>query len=151
MHLVDVYSEDAGKAYKDIRAELEKYSAELASRPEIVALTKCEGLDEELIKMQIQAILEQNPEVKVMAISSSAHQGLTEVLRELWQVIEASRKADEPEVEEEAEEEEDIPVITLEVKEQKHRAHHQKYQLGERNSIQQLDPQVDYSDDDLEY
>jgi GTP-binding protein len=150
LHLVDVYSEDAGKAYKDIRAELGKYSAELASRPEVVALTKCEGLDEELIKMQIQAILEQNPEAKVMAISSSAHQGLTEVLRELWQVIEASHKADEPEaVEDEAEE--DIPVITLEVKEQKRRARHQKYQLGERNSIQQLDPQVDYSDDDPEY
>ena len=150
LHLVDVYSEDAGKAYKDIRAELGKYSAELASRPEVIALTKCEGLDEELIKMQMQAILEQNPEAKVMAISSSAHQGLTEVLRELWQVIEASRKADEPEaVEDEAEE--DIPVITLEVKEQKRRARHQKYQLGERNSIQQLDPQVDYSDDDLEF
>lgn len=150
LHLVDVYSEDAGKAYKDIREELGKYSAELASRPEIVALTKCEGLDEELIKMQMQAILEQNPDAKVMAISSSAHQGLTEVLRELWQIIEASRKAEEP-VEEETEEEEDIPVITLDVKEQKHRAHHQKYQLGERNSIQQLDPQVDYSDDDLEF
>ena len=150
LHLVDVYSEDAGKAYKDIRAELGKYSAELASRPEVVALTKCEGLDEELIKMQMQAILEQNPEAKVVAISSSAHQGLTEVLRELWQVIEASRKADEPEVVED-EAEEDIPVITLEVKEQKRRARHQKYQLGERNSIQQLDPQVDYSDDDLEY
>lgn len=147
LHLVDVYSEDAGKAYKDIREELGKYSAELASRPEVVALTKCEGLDEELIKMQMQAILEQNPEAKVMAISSSAHQGLTEVLRELWQHIEASKKADEPEVIED-ESEEDIPVITLEVKEQKHRAHHQKYQLGERNSIQQLDPQTDYSDDE---
>ena len=147
LHFVDVYSEDAGKAYKDIREELGKYSAELASRPEVVALTKCEGLDEELIKMQMQAILEQNPEAKVMAISSSAHQGLTEVLRELWQHIEASKKADEPEIIED-EAEEDIPVITLEVKEQKHRAHHQRYQLGERNSIQQLDPQTDYSDDE---
>ena len=151
LHLVDVYSEDAGKAYKDIRAELEKYSAELASRPEIVALTKCEGLDEELVKMQMQSILEQNSDAKVMAISSSAHQGLTEVLRELWQIIDASRKAKESAEEPAPEEEEDIPVITLEVKEQKHRARHQKYQLGERNSIQQLDSQVDYSDDDLEY
>ncbi len=145
LHLIDVYSEDAGKAYKDIRGELEKYSSELAGRPEIVALTKCEGLDEELVKMQMQAILKENPEAKIFAISSSAHQGLTEVLRELWSVIEASRKVDEPEVI--AEEEEDIPVITLEVKEQKRRAHHQKYQLGERNSIQQLDPQTDYGDD----
>ena len=144
LHLVDVYSEDAGKAYKDIRAELQKYSAELASRPEIVALTKCEGFDEELIKMQMQAILEQNPEAKIFAISSSAHQGLTEVLRELWQVIEASKKSDEPEGQ--AEEEEDIPVITLETKEQKHRAHHQKYQLGERNAIKELSAD-DYVDD----
>ena len=148
LHLVDVYSEDAGKSYKDIREELGKYSAELASRPEIVALTKCEGLDEELIKMQMQAILEQNPDAKVMAISSSAHQGLTEVLRELWQIIDASRKAEEP-VEEETGEEEDIPVITLDVKEQKHRAHHQKYQLGDRGSIHELEA-GEYVDDDLD-
>ena len=32
LHLIDVYSEDAGKAYRDIRGELEKYSAELAAR-----------------------------------------------------------------------------------------------------------------------
>ena len=147
LHLVDVYSEDAGKAYRDIRNELAKYSDELAARPEIVALTKCEGLDEEIIKMQMQAILAQNPDAKVMAISSSAHQGLTEVLRELWQVIEASREKSEPKTIE-TEAEEDIPVITLETKEQKHRAHHQKYQLGERNAIQQLDQQTDYSDDE---
>ena len=148
LHLIDVYSEDAGKSYKDIREELGKYSVELASRPEIVALTKCEGLDEELIKMQMQAILEQNPDAKVMAISSSAHQGLTEVLRELWQTIEASRKAEEP-VKEETGEEEDIPVITLDVKEQKHRAHHQKYQLGDRGSIHELEA-GEYVDDDLD-
>ena len=65
-------------------------------------------------------------------------------MRELWQVIEKSKKEAEPEV---IEEESDIPVITLEAKEQKRRARHQKYQLGERNSIQQLDPQTDYEDD----
>jgi len=144
LHLIDAYSEDAGKAYKDIRGELEKYSEELAARPEIVALTKCEGLDEEIIKMQMAAILEQNPDAKILQISSAAHQGLTEVLRELWQVIEKSKKEAEPEV---IEEESDIPVITLEAKEQKRRARHQKYQLGERNSIQQLDPQTDYEED----
>ena len=148
MHLVDVYSEDAGKAYRDIRNELAKYSDELAARPEIVALTKCEGLDEEIIKMQMQAILAQNPDAKVMAISSSAHQGLTEVLRELWQVIEASReKSESKAIETEAEE--DIPVITLETKEQKHRAHHQKYQLGDRGSIHELEAN-EYIDEDSE-
>lgn len=82
LHLVDVYNNDAGEAYRIIRNELEKYS-DLASRPEIVALTKCEGVDSEIIAMQTAAILAVNPDAKVFAISSSAHVGLDELLREL--------------------------------------------------------------------
>ncbi len=82
LHLVDVYNNDAGEAYQTIRHELEKYST-LAEKPEIVALTKCEGVDEDIIKMQMASILEKNPNAKVFAISSSAHQGLAELLREL--------------------------------------------------------------------
>ena len=86
LHLVDVYNDDAGEAYQTIRNELEKYS-DLASRPEIVALTKCEGVDNDIIKMQTASILEKNPDAKVYTISSSAHQGLTELLRELKQSL----------------------------------------------------------------
>ncbi|MBQ6605641.1 GTPase ObgE [Candidatus Saccharibacteria bacterium] len=82
LHLIDVYNPDAGEAYSTIRRELEKYS-DLKSRPEIVALTKCEGLDPELIEMQKTSILSKNPEAKIFAISSSAHEGLAELLREL--------------------------------------------------------------------
>ena len=82
LHLVDVYNNDAGEAYATIRKELEKYS-DLADRPEIIALTKCEGVDEDIIKMQMASILAVNPEAKVFAISSSAHRGITELLREL--------------------------------------------------------------------
>ncbi len=134
LHLIDVYTDDAGKAYCDIRKELANYSDELASRPELVVLTKIEGVDQEIIDMQMGAILKENPDAKVMAISAVAHQGLTEVLRELREMMAET----EPEVEVEAEAEPEIPVITLETKEQKHRAHHQKYQLGERNAIQEL-------------
>ncbi len=82
LHLVDVYNEDAGVAYKTIRKELEKYS-DLGKRTEIVALTKCEGLDEELIDIQKQSILKVNPEAQIYTISSSAHQGIEELLRAL--------------------------------------------------------------------
>ncbi len=85
LHLVDVYNDDAGAAYQTIRTELEKYS-DLKDRPEVVALTKCEGVDDEIIAMQKSAILAKNPSANVFAISSSAHQGLTELLRELKQV-----------------------------------------------------------------
>ena len=85
LHLVDVYNDDAGEAYQTIRNELEKYS-DLATRPEIVALTKCEGVDEDIVKMQTSSILAKNPNVKIFAISSQAHQGLNELLRELNQI-----------------------------------------------------------------
>ena len=148
LHLIDVYNDDAGKAYADIRKELEKYSADLAARPELVVLTKIEGVDEDIVKMQMAAILEQNPDAKVMAMSSSAHQGTQEVLRELRLMIEEAQKDAQPTEEEAETETEELPVITLDQTEQKHRAHHQKYQLGERNSIQELD--ADDEDDDFE-
>ena len=82
LHLIDVYNEDAGAAYQTIRRELERYS-DLASRPEIVALTKCEGLDSEIIAMQQAAILAVNPNARVFALSSQAGTNLDEVLRAL--------------------------------------------------------------------
>ena len=92
LHLIDVYNDDAGNAYQTIRNELSKYS-NLASRPEIVALTKCEGVDEDIIRMQMSSILAINPNARIFAISSSAHQGLMELLRELKSVITDSRNA----------------------------------------------------------
>ena len=110
LHLVDVYSDDAGEAYQIIRNELVKYG-DLASRPEIVALTKCEGVDEEIIKMQMSSILAKNPEARIFAISSQAHTGLTEVLRELQKEIENKTA----EVVKTAPEDfdEDLPTISL--------------------------------------
>ena len=112
LHLVDVYNDDAGEAYQTIRRELEKYG-DLASRPEVVALTKCEGVDAEIIEMQTASILGVNPEAKVFAISSSAHQGLTELLRELQQV-QADRVSQHVEsVPSEQDEPAEVPTISL--------------------------------------
>ena len=86
LHLIDVYISNAGEAYMIIRNELNKYS-DLKSRPEIVALTKCEGLDPEIIEMQKSSILAKNKNAKIFAISSSAHEGLTELLRVISHLI----------------------------------------------------------------
>lgn len=91
LHLVDVYNDDAGEAYQIIRTELNKYS-DLKNRPEIVALTKCEGLDSEIVKMQKDSILRKNKKVQVFEISSSAHQGLDELLFALKSEIEKAKK-----------------------------------------------------------
>lgn len=92
LHLIDVYNDNAGEAYQTIRTELEKYS-DLKNRPEIVALTKTEGLDRGIIDMQTASILEKNPDVKVFAISSTAHTGLDELLRELKNTISETKSA----------------------------------------------------------
>ena len=113
LHLVDVYNDDAGEAYKTIRRELEKYG-DLASRPEVVALTKCEGVDPEIVEMQMASILKTNPEAKVLAISSSAHQGLTELLRELQQVQSAHSSQRAEQISEATQTELiDVPTISL--------------------------------------
>ena len=151
LHLVDVYSEDAGKAYKDIRKELENYSAELAERPELVVLTKIEGLGEDIVKMQMSAILAANPQAKVMAMSSAARQGTLDVLRELNLMIQEQKKTEAvTEKPEEEAEENDIPVITLERKEQKRRAHHQRYQKGERGAVVALNAEDEDEAEDFE-
>lgn len=92
LHLVDVYSNDVAENYRIIRAELENYGANLSARPEIVALTKTEGLDEEMIQMQIDQVRSAaGKDVKIFAISSAAHQGLTDVLRALRKQVDEVR------------------------------------------------------------
>lgn len=82
LHLIDVYNNDAGAAYKTIRGELERYS-DLAARPEIVALTKCEGVDDDIIDLQKSSILAINPAAQIFTISSASGQGIKELLRAL--------------------------------------------------------------------
>ena len=91
LHLIDVYNNDAGEAYQTIRNELEKYS-DLRTRTEVIALTKCEGVDSEIIKMQKDAILKKNPQAEIYAISANAHQGIDLLLRSLWDKVEKARK-----------------------------------------------------------
>lgn len=111
LHLVDVYNDNAGEAYQTVRNELEKYS-DLASRPEIVALTKCEGVDEDIIKMQMSSILSKNPDAKIYAISSAAHQGLTDLLRELKRQKMASLRGISDDGRDEASRKEAISALT---------------------------------------
>lgn len=91
LHLVDVYNNDAGEAYRIIRNELDKYS-DLKDRPEIVALTKCEGVDNEIIEMQSQAIREVNPSAYIYSISAVSKKGVEELLRALWQDIKVAKE-----------------------------------------------------------
>ncbi len=111
LHLIDVYSDDVAEAYQTIRMELAQYSSDLAERPEVIALTKCEGLDQDIVDMQVQAVqAAAGNSTTVFAISSAAHTGVQDLLRELVKVV-AEARAVVAEIE--AEDDEDLPVISL--------------------------------------
>lgn len=110
LHLIDVYSEDVAEAYRTIRTELANYSAELSLRPEVIALTKTEGLDDDIVHMQVEAVKKEAGRGKeVFAISSSAHQGITEVLRMLRKKVQEARALED----DINESDDEIPVISL--------------------------------------
>src|ERR671913_2554462 len=52
LHLVDGTGEHAGKDYKVVRKELQAYGHGLTDKPEIVALSKADALDEATLKEQ---------------------------------------------------------------------------------------------------
>jgi GTP-binding protein len=62
------------------------------NRPEIIAITKIDGLDSDIVKMQIDAVKAVSGKVPVFAISSTAHKGLKVLLRALRQKVVESRK-----------------------------------------------------------
>ncbi len=110
LHLIDAYTDDMAAAYRTIRHELANYSAELVTRPEVIALTKTEGLDEDIIQMQTDALRQvAGDKPEIFAISATAHKGLAEVLRALRKEVVATREIEH----EIADDSEDMPVIGL--------------------------------------
>lgn len=110
LHLIDGYTDDIAGAYQTIRLELASHNPVLLERPEIIALTKTEGLDEDMITMQKDALQKVAGDAQIFAISSTAHKGITELLRALHEVVSetyAQRQAAE------SVESDEIPTITL--------------------------------------
>lgn len=94
LHLIDAYSDDPARAYKTIRRELENYSSALGDLPEIVVLSKSDGLDEELINAQIAAVRSvAGKDATVLSMSSTAHVGTKEVLRALRRTVDQVRES----------------------------------------------------------
>lgn len=93
LHLVEGTSEDAGEAYKTVRHEIEAYGHGLADKPEIVALSKVDALDEDTLKEQLKK-LKKACKRTPLVISSASGQGVQEVLQSLLTVIDEA-KADE--------------------------------------------------------
>lgn len=115
LHLIDIYSEDVAAAYTTIREELRHYDPALLNHPEVIALTKIEGFDHEMIEMQtkaLQTVVDKG--TPIFALSSTAHTGIKELLRQLVKTVHEERARVAAEALEDTDDEsDDIPTISL--------------------------------------
>jgi GTPase len=91
LHLVDGTGEDAGTAYKTVRAELAAYGHGLTEKPEILALSKADALTADEIKQQA-ARLKRAAKKTPLVVSAVSGDGVAEVLRALLKVIESAQR-----------------------------------------------------------
>lgn len=112
LHMIDSLSNDVADDYRKIRHELEAYSTSLAEKPEIVALTKIDTVDDDIVQMQMDE-LRQVTDSPIYAISSSAHRGTKELLRELAKVVAEQKAVRATEQAEAMAARDDVPTIGL--------------------------------------
>lgn len=111
VHLIDAYTDDVATAYTTIRQELMDYSKSLGKKPQIVVLTKIDGLDETIVSDQIAKLKTVVPRTtKIFAMSSKSNQGVKELL---FATNELVNKYKEKLAKKKLKPEELLPVITL--------------------------------------
>ena len=95
LHLVAATQEDVVKAYRTVRGELEAYGHGLGEKPEIVALSKADALDEDALAAK-RGELAQACGQEVILLSSVSRRGVEDLLRRAMTEIGAARSEDEP-------------------------------------------------------
>ena len=86
LFMVSAEEEDIAKAYKTLLAELKLYNPELLTKQRVLAVTKCDLIDEELKKM-IKPHLPRK--VPCVFISSVTGEGLQSLKDALWTALQA--------------------------------------------------------------
>ena len=95
LHLVSAQEENPGKAYKTVRGELEAYGNGLDEKPEIVALSQVDTLDDESRKKKAASLKRASGRAPLM-ISAVSREGVDEALRALISVVEEARAEEAP-------------------------------------------------------
>jgi GTP-binding protein len=91
LHLVDASAEDPAEAYRIVRDELASYGAGLDLKPEIVALTKADLLDQESLE-RVSRALEDIRGSKPFPVSAPLEEGLDSVLDAVIEGVSSARE-----------------------------------------------------------
>ena len=84
LFLIPADADDIQEAYQILLNELKKHNPELLDKERLLAITKCDLLDEEL-KEEIQKELPKG--IATLFISSIAQIGLVELKDAIWKVL----------------------------------------------------------------
>jgi GTPase len=109
LHLIDIYNDDIVKAYRTIQNELKAYRIDLTTRPQIVALNKIEGLDDDIVQDRMKELKKALPKGTLLfAISAQSKLGVKELLYKIKELV-AEARAKREEIEETS----SIPILRL--------------------------------------
>ncbi len=92
LFLVPADSDDIVKEYKVLLNELQQFNPELLHKKRILAISKCDMLDEELfaeLKKDLNKRFKEKQTVPLLYFSSQTGKGLTELKDELWKQMNA--------------------------------------------------------------
>lgn len=87
LFLIPADSKDISKEYEILLDELRRYNPELLDKQRLVAISKCDMLDEELMTEMDKLLKEDFAEVEYQFISSVAQKGIQELKDKLWQLL----------------------------------------------------------------
>ncbi|MBS0251142.1 MAG: GTPase ObgE [Proteobacteria bacterium] len=94
LHLVDATSEDVAADYKTVRRELKAYGDGIEKKKEIVALSKCDTLDETTLAER-REILKKAARKTPLMLSAVSGQGVKDALYALVREITRANEADD--------------------------------------------------------
>jgi GTP-binding protein len=84
VHLIDIYNPDIAGAYHTIINELAEYKPDLSKRPQVIVLTKTEGVAKKDTDKALKTLKNLVPKgTPILAISSSSGFGLKDLLRQV--------------------------------------------------------------------
>jgi GTP-binding protein len=90
LHLIDASQDDPVEAYRVVRGELEAYGGHLAEKPELIAFTKADIVEDDDLKTRRKAFEKATGHVPLI-ISAATNQGVRPAMAKLLEVIRAER------------------------------------------------------------
>ena len=81
--MIPADSENISQEFSILKSELEMFNPDLLDKKRILAITKCDMLDQEMME-QMKADI---PDIPYIFISSVAQQGLTELKDLIWKYL----------------------------------------------------------------